>query len=547
MPGKDKVICPKEVTTAITNLRKSLVSTCYVVVGYSNKNTLTVVAEGEGTLETAKNEGPQNFPKNKCRYAIFKSSHKVELANTVKFAFVDWTPTTISPLRKGLLSIHKGQVRQIFHPYHVSLECSDIEDLDSNAIEDKISFSSGTAVHITKKGTKSTTAASTKGENMGNHIANDKYDEREKKHKKHRHFQVNTNGITASRKLRMEGDDLILSTVEKVRSDNDPTQWMLVTYKDDATTLTLKTKGTSSFSDMCSKLTDDEVFYGFFRIEENFDEKVKNTVKFGFFQLVCDKLPASFKGKLSTHRGFVTGIFNPFHEEFLISSKVDISEEIVRNRIRRTIGTDTSILTKSAADEWIPRETATTTSSFSSSHNSNALKKGGGGGGVKSKGKMKNGRRQKRRLKFSDKEKFDSMINAVRSDADSSTTWILAQYIAKSTITPVLSGNGGWKNLQNAIKETKNKCISFALLRVLDQIDNSSTIKFVYFKIQPKNISPMLKGFCNTQKGAIDSLFQPYHVDFFLNDPTEDGVNEKDIMDKVGCASGSKSHVVPNT
>jgi len=47
MPGKDKVICPKEVTTAITNLRKSLVSTCYVVVGYSNKNTLTVVAEGE--------------------------------------------------------------------------------------------------------------------------------------------------------------------------------------------------------------------------------------------------------------------------------------------------------------------------------------------------------------------------------------------------------------------------------------------------------------------------------------------------------------------
>jgi len=64
----------------------------------------------KGTLETAKNEGPQNFPKNKCRYALFKSSHKVELANTVKFAFVDWTPTTISPLRKGLLSIHKGQV-----------------------------------------------------------------------------------------------------------------------------------------------------------------------------------------------------------------------------------------------------------------------------------------------------------------------------------------------------------------------------------------------------------------------------------------------------
>lgn len=50
-------------------------------------------------------------------------------ANTVKFAYIDWTPQSIRPMRKALLSTHKSQVEAVLKPFHVSLQASNRNEL----------------------------------------------------------------------------------------------------------------------------------------------------------------------------------------------------------------------------------------------------------------------------------------------------------------------------------------------------------------------------------------------------------------------------------
>ena len=79
----------------------------------------------------------------------------MELANTVKFAFVDWTPPGIKPMLKALLSTHKGQIGDTFKPAHVTFQWREADDVSEQEILDKIGFSSGTKSHITSKVSRS--------------------------------------------------------------------------------------------------------------------------------------------------------------------------------------------------------------------------------------------------------------------------------------------------------------------------------------------------------------------------------------------------------
>lgn len=387
MSRKEKVSVPDEVNAAIASLRASKSASAYVVVGYKNKNTLEVVAQGEGGLDDARDAGL--FPEGKCRYALFKKQHQVELATTVKFAFVDWTPTSIRPLRKGLLSAHKGQVKSAFSPHHVSLECSGAGELLDSALLEKIGFSSGTACHTTEK----------KGQLFLNKTT------------------TRTKGATASAKVQSGGDG----------------------------------GGSSITAARKSELT---------------------------------------VGSASAAIGKPTG---------------------AASNVRSGRPTGTAPAPASAPPTDAKR------------------------GGL---------RRKKAGKSLKATNGFDEAMSTLRSDERTDTTWLVARYPKKNTLELVGSGSGGWADLQAALSDTK--FIQFAMLRVVEQIDNSATVKFVYFKVQPPGVSPMLKGFCNAQKGRIDAAFEPFHVDFFSTDPANE-ISEKVIMDKIGAASGSKSFVTNKT
>jgi len=122
---------------------------CFAIFGYEDKNTIKFLFEQDGGLEEAKAIG--GFPPNEERYCLLRINHRVEMARTTKFALVNWYPTALPPMRKSILSTHKGQVKDILRPWHVTLDGTDPSDLNHSEIMDKIGFSSGTKVQLNQK------------------------------------------------------------------------------------------------------------------------------------------------------------------------------------------------------------------------------------------------------------------------------------------------------------------------------------------------------------------------------------------------------------
>jgi hypothetical protein len=91
-----------------------------------------------------------------------------------------------------------------------------------------------------------------------------------------------------------------------------------------------------------------------------------------------------------------------------------------------------------------------------------------------------------------------ALSHALKAVRDGSSDWVLARHAEKKvdTIELVGHGLGGIEELNNHLKETD---ISFGLVRVVDRIDLSDTVKFVLihylgpsvgalFKVNIKNI-----------------------------------------------------------
>jgi len=89
------------------------------------------------------------------------------MAKTVKFVLIDWTPTGLKPLRKALISTHKGQVQQLMKPFHVNYSASDRNELNEHVILVKIGMASGTGSQVTdKKATTKPVASQPKPQNF---------------------------------------------------------------------------------------------------------------------------------------------------------------------------------------------------------------------------------------------------------------------------------------------------------------------------------------------------------------------------------------------
>ena len=99
----------------------------------------------------------------------------------------------------------------------------------------------------------------------------------------------------------------------------------------------------------------------------------------------------------------------------------------------------------------------------------------------------------------------------VRSDAKE-TDWMLTTYPKKNVVAFVGSGSGGSAELLAQCSDPNEAY--FGLVRVTDQIDRSTTVKFVFVKIQPDTMQPMKKASLTLIKGALDELFTQFHVQF---------------------------------
>jgi hypothetical protein len=490
--SKDKLVLPEDgsVQNALHQFQKGE-GDGFVVFGFpAGNNALGVIGEGAGGLT----EAAALFPDDDVRYALLRKTHKVELATTTKFSFISWTPEGVKPLRKALLSTLLPQVSEVLKPFHVNFNWSDRSELQEKTILDKIGASAGTASHVVDA-----TASESK------HAA-----------AKPRNAPLVPSTIKDDRKLNIADEEALNNAIKQLRADDSATNWVVVQYNDNnVDTLVLKGSGSGGLEELAAQLDETQVQYGLFRVTETFDKTQR--AMFGFFKLLSDNvtLPPMKKALISTHMGFVSKIFQPFHVEFLLNSASEFTPDMVHNRIQTMMGTRSNVRTNDEAKALKPTGSAVAKSHGPSVASASSTAKIG----------------------FTDEEAFKNALKGVRSDSPDST-WLLTSYSAKDTLTLIRSGAGGVEELVGALEDGN---VNFGLLRVTEQIDKSITTKFVYIKWIPDSVPYMRKADVGTKKGPIDDIFRPFHVDVLASDKSE--LNSAAIADKVASASGAKNNV----
>lgn len=328
----DKVLVQPSVEEALLEFKDNDVSkgNSYFIFGYEegSKNKMIFLRSQEGGLNDAIQAG--EFPEREERYCLLRIQHQVEMAKTMKFALVTWYPEGLKPMRKALLSTHKGQVKDILKPWHVTLEATEPRELDEDEILDKIGVSSGTKIHETTKALYTAPKEMSSGGGL-----------------RSVQKQKTVGGGSGMQKggadLSWVDEDEAESAFKAVKSDADTTDWLLLGYESAKKIKVLGT-GSGGVSELASKLDDSQIYYGYFRVTEVYDKSV--TVKFGQIKLMTNKVAPVMRAKCSTHQGFLQQYLSPSQVSFDLIDQADFSEEIVMAKLGATTGTRTNVTNK---------------------------------------------------------------------------------------------------------------------------------------------------------------------------------------------------------
>jgi hypothetical protein len=479
----------------------------WLVLGYEDKNTLKVIAQGEGDASSV----TPYFEANECRFALVRCAYKVELANTVKMAYICWSPDSIPPMRKALLSIHKPQVQALMQPFHVFHEAKEQSDIENlvEVLDDKLGFSSGKKLHVaTKEGYAAVGGGIVAGPNKSpgarssptNTFAGGKKED------------LLPKVSTKSAVLGFDDEDAVRNAIKAVRDDANENDWCLIGYApgNKVNILTLNSQGTGGADALAAALDTNNVWYGYFRQTEVIDRST--TVKFGMLTLMTQSISPIKRAKIATHRGFITELFAPFHVEFAINEPSEFNKDIVTAKIGASSGQANFVSDKP--------ESQLASKMYTSK---------------KAEFLVAEPEKNKEKINWEDLDGLKAAIAAVRDDSND-TDFCLTTWSAKNnTMSLVAQGNGGFEAIKS---NSKSGQVEFALLRTTDQVDKTVAVKFVFLRVVPGNLPATAKAKIATKAGVIDPVFSPYHVDFVVE--SFDELSQEIIADKVAAMAGTK-------
>jgi len=322
-------------------------------------------------------------------------------------------------------------------------------------------------------------------------------------------------------------DQAAKEAIAELRSDSSGVNWLLLSYEGPKSEkLVLLGKGSGGVPELHEKLSPEIIGYGLIRKKEQIDDS--STVKFAFFNWMGDNVPRMQKAKVSVHRGGVTIFVGQYHVDITASSLGELTDEVIEKDIAKASGTNVNVLTDEMAktrvgsnplpgQNWTPRSnTATKVASVPKTTNTPTVK-------------------------FSDEEGLRAAIKGARADANRTHDWVVVGYEGKKGNTLVLLGTGSG-GVEGALDYLQNDMVAYILYRTTEQIDESTTVKFVFIEWLGVDIDRMHKAHLSTHKGAIHGLFSPYHVDLLqVSDKGE--LSEKNILEKIKAASGTFNKV----
>lgn len=282
--------------------------------------------------------------------------------------------------------------------------------------------------------------------------------------------------------------------------------------------LVLAASGTGGVDEMAAALDDARCMYGLFSMTAQFDRST--TTKHGFVKFIGAALPVMKKAALAPHNGFVRALFEPYHLDFSIDARDELSVAIATEKVRALMFTNeqpaapaTSGAAKGAATANVNRFRPEPAAAAASSGNE---------------------------ISFKDADAYRAALASVHQ-TNGAVSWLLGAASTHTQLELVASGGEGDVAAQVAAitQRLEPNRANFALLRMIDIVDGHPTTKFVYVASMPAAVPPMQKARLATTQASISAAHRPWHVDFFIEQPSE--LSGDGVIAKVGAASGSKN------
>jgi len=141
-------------------------------------------------------------------------------------------------------------------------------------------------------------------------------------------------------------------------------------------------------------------------------------------------------------------------------------------------------------------------------------------------------------LSYVDEKAFKEGLVLLRNGTDG-TNWFLGRYSKKDTLEFVGVGTGGADELAQKLNKG---FFEFGLVRVVDVVDKSSTVKYVYVEWIGEDVPAMTKGYISSKKSEIQHIFEPFTLKLDVSDASD--LTQAGVENKIKTLSGTKSSVV---
>jgi len=331
----------------------------------------------------------------------------------------------------------------------------------------------------------------------------------------------------------------VVEVIRDVKGDHSPLTWCVVGYeRPDSAQLIIVASGEGddhNASDLAAHLGDDTVAYCILRKTEQIDNSM--TAKFIYIRWVGNNVPRMQKAKLGTHAGDIYNLFAPCHTSLDTPDLHEVNDENIMKEIMKASGTYQHVLAGHPVSRPNPQA--------QQSHQSHQPTKQTAPRPVAEKKPPSDthggvSKTLEKVIDFQDLDGVKQAIADVRYDG-SDTDWVLITYDGPRSNTLKLEGvgSGGLDELKSHLKEN---VVMYGLLRAIEKIDDSVTVKFCHIDWRGERIHTMQRAKLATHSGAVRELFHPFHVDIYAT--TDDEITEHLIMKKVKSAAGTAVHVL---
>jgi len=118
----------------------------------------------------------------------------------------------------------------------------------------------------------------------------------------------------------------------KVRNDKGEINWLLLGYESNKK-IVLVGSGSGGVNELAAKLTEDNCYFGYARVQTKADDETTRT-KFVFFTYKGENAPVMRKGNMSVHIANVKTKIKDFAVQINATEPSEISEESVVAKIK---------------------------------------------------------------------------------------------------------------------------------------------------------------------------------------------------------------------